>query len=79
MIETQNATVDKLQLYRAKFEPKSLGYAALLDLKGRPIIELNAELAELLFMDSTVNEALIRDCLPKLMNLGKANADKHYK
>ena len=25
VIETQNATVDKLQLYRAKFEPKSLG------------------------------------------------------
>ena len=54
VIETQNATVDKLQLYRAKFEPKSLGYAALLDLEGRPIIELNAESQELLFMDSTV-------------------------
>ena len=54
VIETQNATVDKLQLYRTKFEPKSLGYAALLDLEGRPIIELNAESQELLFMDSTV-------------------------
>ena len=30
-VETQNNTIDQLQLSRAKFDPKSLGYAAILN------------------------------------------------
>ncbi len=55
-IETQNSTLDQLQLLRAKFEPKSLGYAALLDQNGQPVIELNTDTQEVEFKDSTKTE-----------------------
>ena len=54
--KTQNATIDQLQLSRAKFEPKSLGYAAILNINGRPIIELNTDTKELEPMDSSKTE-----------------------
>ena len=55
-VKTQNATIDQLQLSRAKFEPKSLGYAAILNINGRPIIELNTDTKELEPMDSSKTE-----------------------
>ena len=55
-VETQNATIDQLQLSRAKFEPKSLGYAAYLNLNGQPVIELNTDTQELEYIDSSKTE-----------------------
>ena len=55
-VETQNTTIDQLQLSRAKFDPKSLGYAAILNLNGRPIFELNTDTKELESMDSSKTE-----------------------
>tara|TARA_B100000989_G_C19532506_1_gene470884 strand:+ start:3135 stop:4868 length:1734 start_codon:yes stop_codon:yes gene_type:complete len=55
-VETQNATIDQLRLSRAKFEPKSLGYAAYLNLSGQPVIELNMDTQELEYIDSSKTE-----------------------
>ena len=54
-IKTPNATVDQLQLFRANFEPMSLGYAALLDPTGEPVVELNTSTQALESKDSTKN------------------------
>ena len=54
-IKTPNATVDQLQLFRANFEPKSSGYAALLDPTGEPVVELNTDTQALESKDSTKN------------------------
>ena len=55
-IKTPNVAVDQLQLFRANFEPKSLGYAALLDSAGKPVVELNTDTQVLESKDSTKNE-----------------------